>query len=434
MKTFLAIVLFVIPCFIGVKGQPLDIKALGNRLNKKLNLENMYGISPRGDKHKMQYPKILKIPMDNQLKSTSEGSQKLDSMIYEVWDTVTNQFVISSKTVYSIDTYGHESSEILYYWNHTTSQWYPSWKVETTYDDNGKFILEITNSWDETTNQWLYNEKRSYIFDDYGNVILDMVYVGTNDQIAGGFEYSYSYDSNGNAISDYSVQWDVSLNQWNFGKKHDNTYDGNGNITLRIGYYAVGFDDYYFPWKPYEKLEYTYNSAGNMTSSTNFYYLGNEWHINLKTAFIYDDHGNMVLDSTFYEEFDSYAYKQEHIYNDKGNKTSKIYYFRVEPYGEWICQYRETYYYSEFIPTPVPGIPGKEVRVYPNPAKEYIIFDVANITSSATVELFDFRGKKVLEYKLSGDNRLVISNLPKGIYLYRLHDNGSVYKGKITVE
>ena len=75
-----------------------------------------------------------------------------------------------------------------------------------------------------------------------------------------------------------------------------------------------------------------------------------------------------------------------------------------------------------------------KLNIHPNPAKEYIIFDVANISSSATVELYDLQGKKVLEQELSLDKRVTISSFPKGIYLYRLHDKGTVYSGKITVE
>ena len=36
------------------------------------------------------------------------------------------------------------------------------------------------------------------------------------------------------------------------------------------------------------------------------------------------------------------------------------------------------------------------INIYPNPAKEYIVFDLTNISSSSTVELFDMQGKKVL--------------------------------------
>jgi len=74
------------------------------------------------------------------------------------------------------------------------------------------------------------------------------------------------------------------------------------------------------------------------------------------------------------------------------------------------------------------------LNIYPNPAKEYIVFDLTNNSSPAIVEIFGIQGKKMFEHKISGDNRLFISYLPKGIYLYRLYNNDNIYSGKITVE
>jgi hypothetical protein len=74
------------------------------------------------------------------------------------------------------------------------------------------------------------------------------------------------------------------------------------------------------------------------------------------------------------------------------------------------------------------------INIYPNPAKEYMVFDITNISSSATVELFDIQGKKVLEQKLPENRQVSVSSLPKGLYLYRLNDRDNIYKGKITLE
>ncbi len=74
------------------------------------------------------------------------------------------------------------------------------------------------------------------------------------------------------------------------------------------------------------------------------------------------------------------------------------------------------------------------ICIYPNPAGEYIVIDISNNSSFAKVELYDLQGKKVLEHRLSDNNRVQINRLSKGLYLYRLHDNGNVYEGKVTVE
>ena len=68
------------------------------------------------------------------------------------------------------------------------------------------------------------------------------------------------------------------------------------------------------------------------------------------------------------------------------------------------------------------------------PFSEYIVFDVINISDSATIEIFDNQGKKILEQKLSVTGQIFISKLAKGLYLYRINNNGSIYNGKIIVE
>lgn len=76
----------------------------------------------------------------------------------------------------------------------------------------------------------------------------------------------------------------------------------------------------------------------------------------------------------------------------------------------------------------------KTIDVHPNPAGDYIMFDITNISSYARVELYNLQGKKVLEQRLSDSKRVQISRLSKGLYLYRLHDGGNTYGGKIAVE
>jgi hypothetical protein len=69
-----------------------------------------------------------------------------------------------------------------------------------------------------------------------------------------------------------------------------------------------------------------------------------------------------------------------------------------------------------------------------DPAKEYIIFDLTNISSSAMVELFDLQGKKVLERKLTDNKQVSVSNLPKGMYIYKLNNRDIIYTGKLIIE
>ncbi len=77
----------------------------------------------------------------------------------------------------------------------------------------------------------------------------------------------------------------------------------------------------------------------------------------------------------------------------------------------------------------------KTIVVFPNPANDYITFE--NINSPVmNAELFDLMGAKKMEMTINkGTKRVDISELPEGIYFYRLScdNNEKTFVGKIIV-
>jgi photosystem II stability/assembly factor-like uncharacterized protein len=78
--------------------------------------------------------------------------------------------------------------------------------------------------------------------------------------------------------------------------------------------------------------------------------------------------------------------------------------------------------------------PASTFSVYPNPSKDFVTFDLPYNSKSATVELYDIQGKKVIQQKLTETKQIAVGHLPKGLYLYRLTDGEKVYSGKLVVE
>jgi len=69
-------------------------------------------------------------------------------------------------------------------------------------------------------------------------------------------------------------------------------------------------------------------------------------------------------------------------------------------------------------------------RVYPNPAADFIVFEVSVVRESASVELYDIRGKMVLQQPLPENRKVMINHLIPGMYFYRLRENGNCIQGK----
>ncbi|MFV0501520.1 MAG: T9SS type A sorting domain-containing protein [Bacteroidales bacterium] len=78
----------------------------------------------------------------------------------------------------------------------------------------------------------------------------------------------------------------------------------------------------------------------------------------------------------------------------------------------------------------------ESIRVYPNPAKDYIYVDIeAERFSSSEIELFDIQGRMVKKSKLNDQigNRIDVSTLPSGAYNYRVVINGKGISGKVII-
>ncbi len=79
----------------------------------------------------------------------------------------------------------------------------------------------------------------------------------------------------------------------------------------------------------------------------------------------------------------------------------------------------------------------KLIKFYPNPASTAINFEfIRGYDKSFTLQLFNFMGKKVLDINsLSQTTNLSLSNLYRGVYIFRLSDkNGNVIdSGKFQI-
>ncbi|MCK9163685.1 MAG: T9SS type A sorting domain-containing protein [Bacteroidales bacterium] len=78
----------------------------------------------------------------------------------------------------------------------------------------------------------------------------------------------------------------------------------------------------------------------------------------------------------------------------------------------------------------------ESIKVYPNPAKDYIYVDIeASNFKQSEIELFDMQGKLVKKANLKSKlgNRIGVSNLNAGAYTYNVSLNGKTISGKVII-
>jgi hypothetical protein len=77
------------------------------------------------------------------------------------------------------------------------------------------------------------------------------------------------------------------------------------------------------------------------------------------------------------------------------------------------------YIYRNAGATSVQGSPGMDANVYPVPAREYLIVELAE--PAAEIQLCDLNGRVLMDMKVNmGEHRLDISEFPEGIYILKI--------------
>ena len=71
------------------------------------------------------------------------------------------------------------------------------------------------------------------------------------------------------------------------------------------------------------------------------------------------------------------------------------------------------------------------LKIYPNPASEYIEIETSG---KARFEMFDLVGKEALAIDCIDQIRLPVGFLKKGVYVYRLVAGGQTDTGKVIIQ
>jgi hypothetical protein len=121
------------------------------------------------------YPHRQATHPDSYMKSAMATKQKLDYMIFEEFDTETNQWEKDKEELY-YDDKGRNIEIIGYYWDISTNQWAYEGKESIVYDENGNNTQWIYSSLDEETGNWIISDKDESIYNSNGNLTQSISY------------------------------------------------------------------------------------------------------------------------------------------------------------------------------------------------------------------------------------------------------------------
>ena len=282
--------------------------------------------------------------------------------------------VLAEEYTYYAD--GKKHTEIKYRWNNDTKQKDGQSHREFKYDESGHFSGAICKRWNTDTRNWYLSHKFVYTNNAKGHPVKEMI-------------YKRNADSN---------NWEIMFNNT---FKQEYEYDSNGNQTLRKQ--SKKNDD--GSWFVYRKDEASFDNQGRKT---------------MKALYLYMDYSNSLEGME----------KLEFEYNDKGGIKVETSYHWHDKKKQWTVPHRYTYFYKD-TPTQTTLLQSQDNIVFPNPVNDVLNIVLKDTDSVVSLKIYSIQGELILDNVHLTSQKVNLSHLNPGIYIYRLQANGKFYQGKI---
>jgi len=429
-------------------------------------------------------------------KAASATEMQMDSLLVEFYDTVTQEWVLTERELYTYDGNGNMTSLVMYEFDSTEMKILLEGKETVTYNPQGYPTEVVMIEWDEESSQWVNSMKFELVYDGQGMLLQNLTYYWDEGQWVLMVQIDMTYDG-GVLVEELWYHWDedsaklilfskdeliyddgklTTLNSywmdegdWMLSDITTYEYDANGNMTLELLQSQDWFTE---EWIDYSKTIWTYDASNRVISEE---YWNSE--MNMQTfqfemvrqwlwLYTWDADGNMIeeVDQVWNEDAGEWQNDWKYVWAFNKNYTINDlyvpYWFQGNIYGEdsdlmfwhmpvtitqseyvggqWVERIRETAYYSEFGsggPTGIEDMNKAPVAVFPNPASEFISFSWDEKYTRLDLELYDLTGKQVLTRSIVNNAAIRVDDLTRGLYIYKLSNNDQLVNiGKINLK
>ncbi|MFO7721618.1 MAG: T9SS type A sorting domain-containing protein [Bacteroidales bacterium] len=387
---------------------------------------------------------------------TYTGNGEIAEHAYYLWDATINAWVPNIKNEFLYNPDGNVATYTYYLWDPGLNQWVGDFKEEFTYDTGGLVTQYIYFSWNYTSSQWQQFRKSDYTYDAPGN-LESFIYAAWNPDSSmwvNEFRHDYTW-SGGNMTEDMYCEWCCSTQCWLQDSKTTYSWHITGK-PLVVSCLEKKNNTWINAWKE----ESYYNNYGHQ-----MYYNYYEWDASAnlwiwlqKLESLRDVQGNLLHQESWF--WDMYTQQwtgdiaQENTYNYAWNVSTIVlpgwimdetvpFHNMLTASRNWYWDYnletwievaRVNLWYSADQSTGIETAEaGDLIKIYPNPASEYIYVDVEPNGAPVIVEIYNVQGALVLQQELPEDHRIDIGHLNKGTYFCILNHDKAVKKNKLSI-
>lgn len=267
------------------------------------------------------------IPIQNTIQTRNESGYLVEA-ITQVYDSVSNSMVNTSRAKYTPDPEGRLLQQLNYNW--AGEDWALTSKNVREYNSGGIITLDATYNWNGST--WINYRKYEYEYNADGKRTLFtystvdenngwIVYSKTEDQYHENgehavnnyfsgwnttdetwtFEGKTEYDENGQRTMVYVKRYNVATKEWSYSYKYEYEYLEDGSIVESSFGWNPDTKELYLQYESRYKYEREYEN-GKITQEVRLNYVSGNWSYDTKRTYQYDQWGNEIL----YELYDPY--------------------------------------------------------------------------------------------------------------------------------
>lgn len=387
------------------------------------------------------------------------------------WDFITSQW----KNIYKLeDKYDNDSNQVLrssYNWDDNNNRWRGEKKIEKEFNSVKKELSKTEFLWNDSIGNWVNNIKEIFKYDQYGNLELNEI-LKWNMIIqewqfdSGRSKSNYKYNETGKVTEQVYFVWNSENNDWQYATKYVYNRDTQNRLILQIkSIWNIQRKE----WIKMEKWNSAFDSESrNIHNSSSIWdEERNDWKIININETVWDKNGNFTLNTfLFWSEYsnDYQGGKKEQGFNESGqilwktsytwdsnleqwkaeSKTTQSYtqeglmdtisYFNWDiALNEMVGISRIIYFYSGTVDiNEISNV--SEIKLYPNPAANFVTTEITKGNCESLFELFDLTGKLLMQKPIIESSQIELQVFKNGIYPWKITSKGKKYSGKLVIK
>lgn len=328
--------------------------------------------------------------------------------IFSDWDN--GDWILKHRDVYTYLANGNPNDQVTYLWDQITQTWVNSDRSVCAYLPDNKLEKKDYFYWDSGIQDWYNNERADYFYDanDRLKEIIFSSFNSIDNEWNPQTRLAYFYNTNNQVEVFLTSNWNGA---WIPSGHTEYSYDAFGRVILET---ESWYDSTTKKWIPSFQNEYEYDAYGNMISNTFL-----PWDL-LSSTFIPEDRLAFEYDiNTLASDlYFPHLWEAIFIFN---SKLTRIRIFEYEG-GSWPEIFYGDFYYSPII-TSIARPLKYDIRIFPNPASDYILVEMLQGNIQGELTLFNVAGQPLLQQKIHSEHTIIpIQYLPSGNYVIEVRN------------